>query len=138
MALIQRKTDEEKQVRRDEKAATKEAQENAAAERAFMSSPTGRARAAHQRGDHLLQLSFDVINTTTYTIPMSRTSATLSVSDPSEILNSVCAEGWELINGSFVFLQTGQESRDKFMASGQHVATSGTVLGYYLFRRSGQ
>ena len=30
---------------------------------------------------------------------------------------------------------TGQQSRDKFMSSGQNVAVAGTVIGYYLFRR---
>jgi hypothetical protein len=55
--------------------------------------------------------------------------------DPSEILNAVCNEGWELVNGSFVFVEQGQQSRDKLMSSGQNVAIKGTVVGYYLFRR---
>jgi hypothetical protein len=42
----------------------------------------------------------------------------------------------ELVNGSFVFVETGQQSRDKFMSSGQNVAVSGTVVGYYLFKRA--
>jgi len=52
------------------------------------------------------------------------------------ILNSVCREGWDLVNGSFVFHELGSESRDKFMASGQNVAVRGTIVGYYLFERS--
>jgi hypothetical protein len=32
-------------------------------------------------------------------------------------------------------VETGQQSRDKFMSSGQNVATSGATIGYYLFRR---
>ena len=44
-------------------------------------------------------------------------------------------QGWSLVNGSFVFHQTGSESRDKFLASGQHIAVAGTVVGYYLFKR---
>jgi hypothetical protein len=36
---------------------------------------------------------------------------------------------------SCVLLELGSESRDKFIASGQHVAVKGTVLGYYLFKR---
>jgi hypothetical protein len=50
--------------------------------------------------------------------------------------NAVCSEGWELVNGSFVFVEQGQQSRDKFMSSGQNVATKGCTVGYYLFRRS--
>src|SRR6266496_1603356 len=55
--------------------------------------------------------------------------------DPVQVLNSVCREGWELVNGSFVFIEQGQQSRDKFMSSGQNVATKGTTVGYYLFKR---
>lgn len=39
------------------------------------------------------------------------------------------------VNGSFVFVEQGQESRDKFMSSGQNVAIKGEVVGYYLFKR---
>jgi hypothetical protein len=35
---------------------------------------------------------------------------------------------------SFVFVEQGQQSRDKFMSSGQNVAIKGSVVGYYLFR----
>jgi len=64
----------------------------------------------------------------------SRTSK--QTSDPSDILNSVCHEGWELVNGSFVFVHEGSQSRDKFMSSGQNLAVKGSTVGYYLFRRS--
>ena len=30
---------------------------------------------------------------------------------------------------------TGQQSREKFMSSGQNVSIAGTVLGYYVFKR---
>ena len=33
-------------------------------------------------------------------------------------LNAIVAEGWELINASFVFVFQGEQSRDKFMSSG--------------------
>lgn len=49
--------------------------------------------------------------------------------------------GWALEetttgNGSFVFVEQGQQSRDKFMSSGQNVAIKGQTVGFYLFRRS--
>ena len=53
-----------------------------------------------------------------------------------DTLNAVCAEGWELVNGSFVFVETGQSSRSKALSSGQQVAVSGAVVGYYLFKRN--
>ncbi len=66
---------------------------------------------------------------------MVGTTTTHKSSDPSEVLNAVAAEGWELVNGSFIFREQGQQSRDKFGSSGQNIATKGTTVGYYLFRR---
>ena len=57
-------------------------------------------------------------------------------SDPSDVLNAVSREGWELVNGSFVFVEEGQQSRDKFMSSGQNIAVKGSTVGYYLFKRN--
>jgi hypothetical protein len=62
-------------------------------------------------------------------------STGIASTDPAAILNSVCNEGWELVNGSFVFHELDSESRDKFLASGQNIAVKGTVIGYYVFRR---
>lgn len=55
--------------------------------------------------------------------------------DPTWVLNSVCNEGWELVNGSFVFVELGPQSRDKFLSSGQNIAVKGRTVGYYLFKR---
>lgn len=107
----------------------------AAQEAVFWASPAGRARQAFDRGDAIFQCDLDVRDSQTYTIPMFKTGAVTNASDPSEVLNSIVREGWTLVNGAFVFHETGSESRDKFMASGQHVAVKGTVVGYYLFER---
>lgn len=143
MALIRRASEEEKAAKAERK--TVEAEEKARADAAkareklkrdFFASPPGQARSAFERGHHVFQYSIDVQKTEAIVIAMTgaftRTKAT---NDPSEILNAVCNEGWELVNGSFVFLELGSESRDKFMASGQNVAVKGTVIGYYLFKR---
>lgn len=39
------------------------------------------------------------------------------------------------IDGSFAFVTEGEQSRDKFMSSGQNVAIKAKMMGYYLFRR---
>jgi hypothetical protein len=57
---------------------------------------------------------------------------------PVDTLNAVSDEGWELLNGSFVFVETGEVSRNKALSSGQQVAISGRVVGYYLFKRNEQ
>lgn len=114
-----------------------ERQERARAQQAaaFWASPAGRARTAFERGDAIFQFELDVRDSQTFTIPMFKTGAVTRAKDASDVLNSIARQGWSLVNGSFVFHETGSESRDKFMASGQHIAVRGTVVGYYLFRR---
>ena len=127
-----------KQKSPEEKAA-KEAQrraELAQRERdAFMRTPVGRAQIAFERGDHVFQYDHDVASQQAVIVAMVGSTTTKTATDPSEILNAVCRQGWELVNGSFVFVAQGEQSRDKFMSSGQNVAIRGTTVGYYLFRR---
>lgn len=129
----------EKQREREAAAAEKERRKqeraNEERQRAFAKSPAGRARAAFDRGDDVFQFELDARRSETYTIPMWKTGAISRAEDGSAVLNSIAREGWRLVNGSFVFHETGAESRDKFMASGQHVAVQGTIVGYYLFAR---
>lgn len=142
MALIQRKTDEQKaqeaaireQRRRDADARKRE--EAIERERqAFFKSPAGRARLAYARGDQVFQYSHGVMSQQAIIVAMVGSKTSQKTNDPVTILNSVCHEGWELVNGSFVFVEQGQQSRDKFMSSGQNVAIKGETVGYYLFRR---
>lgn len=102
---------------------------------AFLASPAGRARAAFTDGSVVFQCAVNVMSQQAIIVPMVGSNTASQTSDPTAILNSVCNEGWELVNGSFVFMETGQQSRDKFLASGQNVAVSGATIGYYLFRR---
>jgi hypothetical protein len=145
--MLKRQSEEEREAKRREKEERQSAEAQTKAERleleriererqAFLASPAGQARTAFDRGDHLFQFEIDVKNTQAVVIPMVTATTNTSSTDPVEILNSVCHEGWELVNGSFVFHELGSESRDKFMASGQNIAVKGTVIGYYLFRRS--
>ncbi len=105
-------------------------------ERAFLRTPAGQARAARQRGDAVFQCSIDVMDQTAVIRMMEVGETEQTTTDPVAVLNSVCREGWELITGSFVFVERGQQSRDRFLLSGQNVATDGTTVGYYLFRRA--
>ena len=102
---------------------------------AFFMTPAGQARLAFERGDHVFQYAFNVMSQKAIIVAMVGSNVAQQTVDPSVILNSVCLEGWELVNGSFVFVETGQQSRDKFMSSGQNVAVSGATIGYYLFKR---
>jgi len=129
----------EKAAARAAAQAQKEAADRAAEaeqqRRAFLQTPVGRARIAFGNGDHVFQYSHDVMSQQAIIVAMVGSSTKATSADPSTILNAVCSEGWELVNGSFVFVEQGQQSRDKFMSSGQNVAIAGTTVGYYLFRR---
>lgn len=102
----------------------------------FNASPVGQARAASARGDKVFQYSHDVVSQGAVIVPMIGSTTTKETADPSEILNAVCNEGWDLVTGSFVFIEEGSQSRDKFASSGQNVAVKGRVVGYYLFKRT--
>lgn len=142
MPLIGRKSQEDKAA----EAARKEQERTTAAEKkrlesvererlAFFNTPAGQARLAYERGDHVFQYSFDVMSQQALIVAMVGSRTAKRTNDPVAVLNSVCHEGWELVNGSFVFVEEGAQSRDKFMSSGQNVAIKGTTVGYYLFKR---
>jgi hypothetical protein len=52
-------------------------------------------------------------------VAMVGSSTSRSTADPSEILNAVCNEGWELVNGSFVFREQGQQPLASLLAIGR-------------------
>lgn len=127
--------DERKRREQAEKEERKRQAEADKAAKAFASSPQGSARAAFERGDHIFQYAHAVDTQTAVVVAMVGSASPSRTSDPSTILNAVAREGWDLVTGSFVFQEQGQQSRDKFMSSGQNVAIRGRTMGYYLFRR---
>lgn len=142
MAIFKSKSPEEEAAKAAQRAvaqAEKEARRAAVqAEReraAYARSPVGLADAAYQRGDHVFQYEHDVMSQQAVIVAMIGSANTKTSADPSEILNAICKQGWELVSGSFVFVVHGEQSRDKFMSSGQNVAVKGSTVGYYLFRR---
>ena len=137
-----RKTEEEQAsaaAQRDaaahQKALDKEAAHQAEEWAKFWASPQGLARRAYEAGDRILQSEFEVMAQKAVVAAMMGAFNTSKTKDPTAILNAIASEGWELITGSFVFVVQGEESRDKFMASGQNIAVKGVTMGYYLFRR---
>jgi hypothetical protein len=145
VGLIRGKSEEEKaaaaarkEQQRREQERRKELDRIERAKQDFFRSPAGRARTAYDAGDHVFQCSFDVMSQQAIVVAMVGSATAKTSNDPVDVLNSVCHEGWELVNGSFVFVEEGSQSRDKFMSSGQNVAVKGTTVGYYLFRRSGE
>jgi hypothetical protein len=153
MALISKKTAEQRAIeagiKEQEQEEREEQRKRAEAERqtreaaehreqvrqAFFATPGGQARLAFEQGDQVFQYSIDVMKQQAIIVAMIGSTTSKKTTDPVAILNSVCNEGWELVNGSFVFVEEGQQSRDKLGSSGQNIATKGSTVGYYLFRR---
>ncbi|QYX75147.1 hypothetical protein [Streptomyces akebiae] len=44
--------------------------------------------------------------------------------------------GWKLRTAQYLYVQLGEESRDKWLSSGQRVAIKGKIVGMYLFERT--
>ncbi len=107
------------------------------AKRTFLASPAGQARIAKEAGQRYYQIEMPVLETT-------RTITSLLFGDvetrdrrgtgQGALLTVIEDEGWELVQSGFVFHETGQISRDKFLSSGQAIRTTGHTFGVYLFR----
>jgi hypothetical protein len=148
MALMQKKTPEQRAVKAAAKeqdarraAVQKEADRLQQLRKEFLASPAGQAQLAFERGDQVFQYSIDVMNQQAIVRTMASLagpSATTKArtNDPTGVLNSVCDEGWELVTGSFVFVEEGETSRKQALSSKVQVAVKGTVIGYYLFKRN--
>lgn len=95
-----------------------------------LKTPGGQAKAAYERGDRVFQFLMTVSGEQkAYILIYTRGDLTSRTeTDASADLNAIVDEGWELMTGSITFVQTGEESRDKFLAFGQQVAVKGQVM----------
>ena len=53
-----------------------------------------------------------------------------------DTLGEIEAIGWRLEHVGYIFLVTGESSRDKLLSTGQRTAVSGRTVGIYLFRNT--
>jgi hypothetical protein len=53
----------------------------------------------------------------------------------TDVLGQIEEVGWHLEHASWLFVQTGMNSKDKVLSAGQWTNASGEVVGVYLFRR---
>jgi len=103
----------------------------------FWDSPIGRARKAFADGDRYFQLELPHSQVKGMVAAMLGVTTEIKhAAGGTDTLGAVVAEGWRLLNSGWVYVQTGQESREKFLASGQQFVTRGEVVGIYLFERS--
>ena len=69
----------------------------------------------------------DVMKQQAIVVAMVGANTKKETKDPVAILNSVCNEGWELLSGSFVFVEVGQ-----FMLIGSYDKPPVTERAYAL------
>jgi hypothetical protein len=142
MGLFKQLTPEEQAAADAEKAQKQAAADQLKADKAaardrdrFLASPQGQARTAFENGDAVFQVDFPVMKQTAEVVAMVGAFNSVKSNDSTQTLNAITREGWDLVTGSFVFVVQGEESRDKFLSSGQNVAVKGETRGYYIFRR---
>jgi hypothetical protein len=142
MGLFKQASPEEQAAANAEKARKQAESEEAKREKAaqrerarFLATPQGQARTAFENGDAVFQVDFPVMKQTAEVVAMVGAFNSIKSNDSTETLNAIVREGWRLVTGSFVFVVQGEESRDKFMSSGQNVAVKGETRGYYIFGR---
>jgi hypothetical protein len=92
------------------------------------------AQEAFARGDEVLQLAIPLDQQSGQVGPDGGYTSSQNWEVSSE-LNQVVNQGWSLLSAAVVFVPTSQVSRDKFVTSGQQLAVSGQVVGYYVFTR---
>ncbi len=102
----------------------------------FWAAPYGQARSAKLTGDRYFQIEMPLDSSTRAATTMVSTIGVVGTkhSGQGRTISDIEAEGWELVHVGFVFKETGQISRDKFLSSGQQVNTTGETWGIYLFR----
>ena len=141
MGLFSR-TPEQQALYDNRKREKEEAKARAAREKAeteFNEGPVGKAREAFTDGQLFYQTSFDLEQVGRNIVNIlghEMNTRIKNIGDPvGATLSSIDKEGWELIEAGYVFRQTRQDSRDKFVASGQQIAITGQTVGIYLFKR---
>lgn len=106
------------------------------AREAFEVSPAGQARSAYARGDAFYQVQIPHADVRRPHSLAGESQQWLAESS-ADHLAAIEAEGWRLEHAGFVYVMTGQTSRDKIAgwSGGQLTAVNGQVNGIYLFRR---
>ncbi len=128
----------EEQARADAIKAEERARDDAArAHKAFLATPAGQAAAAREQGQGFFEIQLDVGSSQRdSTIWGGNNTAIQRTKSRSHAgtLAAIEAVGWKLEHVGYIFIITGESSRDKFLASGQQTAVSGKTVGIYLFR----
>ncbi len=133
------KTQEQKDAEAREKAERERAARVQQERDAFARSPIGQATAAKEQGQGFFEIQL--------TVGASQRDSTIwggnnfaiakkNTLSHAGTLAGIEAVGWRLEHVGYVFMVTGESSRDKFLSTGQQTAVSGETVGLYLFRNT--
>ncbi len=121
-----------------EKAAEKEQRATATALAAWQETPVGKAQAAYDADAGFFQIQLELSEVARSAWSSSYQSYSVrkkAKAGHADTLSAIEAVGWHLEHAGYVYVMTGQISRDKFLSSGQETGVMGKVEGVYLFRR---
>ena len=107
----------------------------AKADAAALESPIQQAKLSYERGDLLFQVSLDIEDIGVLMRPMVSADTDRRSTDVSATLNAILAEGWSFHSFSTTFVNEGEVSRDRLLATDQQVAVRGRIVGTYVFTR---
>jgi len=125
---------DEKEARKAAREAARVAEAAQRAEAQFRASPVGQALAAREQGHGFFQIELDGA---ALRFNWPRRHGPDLTFTRSDVLAQIEEIGWHLMHISHVWVQTGANSRDKFMTTGQEIAVTGRMVGVYLFRVAG-
>lgn len=100
----------------------------------YWASPIGQADRAKREGSTFFQVEIPHKDVSAWALPGTVWAGQRERPGAPDLLGKIEELGWHLEQASYVWVQTGEKSRDRFVASGQHVAVTGEVIGIYLFR----
>lgn len=129
MAIFDKRTEAEKQADRR----VREAEQ---ARAAYLASPLGRAETAYQSNQAFFQLTANISQIQGRASDWNGSQSTQTRRfNSSDLLGQIEELGWHLEHVGYVFVETGENSREKLLTSGSVSRTTGYVEGIYLFRR---
>ena len=93
-----------------------------------------RARNARQQGLKFFEIQLEAGSSIRDVSFASADSGDRTEADNGQTLHDIEAEGWLLHTAGYVFVPTGQSTRQKILGTGESIAISGVTVGVYLFR----
>jgi hypothetical protein len=103
----------------------------------FLASPVGQATTAKEQGQGFFEIQLQVGSSQRDSTVWGSNNFALAKTETathSGTLAAIEALGWRLEHVGYVFMITGESSRDKMLSTGQQTAVSGVTVGIYLFR----